>query len=246
MTNALAIAVQGMQNDLYGMDMISQNVANISTPGYRRELASSQSFSDALQNASLDGSNNQIGVSLPVITSILDTTAGPVKYTGRPLDLAIGGNAYFLVNTPAGPAYSRAGNFHLDATGRLVNQNGYPVAGRSGDIVVQGNVSPTIAANGEITANGVVIDQIRLVGFSENPNLQPQGDGLLVPAKEEAQPIDQPNATVQVGYLEGSNVSQLDEMVNMIGTYRNFESLQKLFQGYDQQMGDAIQQLGRF
>ncbi|MBV8636345.1 MAG: flagellar hook basal-body protein [Burkholderiaceae bacterium] len=244
MADALTIAVQGMQNDMQRMDIISQNVVNSATPGYRRALSANQSFGEVLQNSAIPGADHSMAISLPAVTSFLDPAAGPVKSTGNPLDLAINGEGYFELTTPEGPAYTRAGNFHIDASGHLVNQDGYAVSGESGDIVSRDN-NLSISSNGEIKDGGTTVGQLRIVSFADKHKLETTMRGLLIPQGDnEATSVAAPQ--LQIGYIESANVVPLNEMINMLETSRHFESQQKLFQGYDEQLSNAIQKLGQF
>lgn len=245
MADALTIAVQGMHNDMQRMENISLNVANSTTPGYRRTLSVNASFAAVLDGITQSGSGRGIGVTLPTVTTVLDLTAGPIKATGQPLDLALNGDGYFEVMTPTGAAYTRAGNFHLDEAGRLVNQDGYPVSGRGGEIVVNSKNALTISPEGEVSDGENVIAQLRLVDFVDKNGLQMQAQGLLTLKHAGTEQRDA-TATVQAGYLESANVVPLNEMVHMMETSRHFETQQKLFQGYDEQMSSAIQKLGQF
>jgi len=244
MSNALAIAIQSMQNDLQRMDIISQNVVNSAPPGFRRTLAVNQGFGAVLQNSALPSIGHSMTVELPAVTGVLDTTAGPIKSTGQPLDLAINGDGYFELTTPDGIAYTRAGNFHLDESGRLVSQQGYAVNGQGGNIVANGK-TPVIAADGTVSEGTTTLGQIKLVRFADKTRLESRGSGLLAPSDSEAQTTES-TAQLQIGYLENANVIPLNEMINMLETSRHFESQQKLFQGYDEQLSSAIQKLGQF
>jgi len=245
MADALSIAVQSMQNDMQRMDLISLNVVNSATPGYRRALTTNQSFGDVLQISSLNDENHRVEITLPTITSVLDNAAGPIKSTSQPLDLAINGDGYFELTTPEGLAYTRAGNFHIDESGRLVNQDGYVVSGKGGDIVVSGKTSPIISASGDVSDGSTSIGQIRLVSFADKHSLTTRNGGLLVPLDKDAETTES-SAQLQVGFLENANVVPLNEMISMMETSRHFESQQKLFQGYDEQLSSAIQKLGQF
>jgi flagellar basal-body rod protein FlgG len=245
MADALSIAVQSMQNDTQRMDIISQNVVNSATPGYRRALASNAVFAEVLHNSALPVAQHSLGITLPAVTSVLDPSTGSIRATGQPLDLAIDGEGYFELTTPDGPAYTRAGNFHLDESGRLVSQDGFPVSGKAGDIVIDSRTAPTILASGDVNDGERTVGQIRLVKFADKHGLLTGPRGLLVPAKADAQ-TEESAAPLQAGYIENSNVVPLNEMVNMLETSRHFESQQKLFQGYDDALSTAIQRLGQF
>ncbi|PRC93902.1 flagellar hook-basal body protein [Solimicrobium silvestre] len=245
MADAFSIAIQSMQNDMQRMDIISENVANSATPGYRRALSTNQSFGDVLQSSSLSNVTHSIEITLPTVTSVLDTASGSIKSTSQPLDLAISGDGYFELTTPDGLAYTRAGNFHINEDGHLVSQDGYPVSGKGGDIIVNGKSTPTITPSGEVSDGSTAVGQIRIVSFADKHGLQTRSGGLLVSTNNDAETSDS-SAQLQIGFLENANVIPLNEMVSMLETSRHFESQQKLFQGYDEQISSAIQKLGQF
>jgi flagellar basal-body rod protein FlgG len=244
LSNALITAVQSMQNDLQTMESISQNMVNIATPGYKRAITLAHSFGNAMSIAGQADTGLQLNGLTPTLGSVVDLSSGPIKQTGRPWDLAITGEGYFELDTPEGPAYTRAGDFHLDHAGRLVSQGGFAVQGLSGDIVLNGS-DASIDPTGRIMVEGEKVGQIKIVQFQDNKTLVKTGTGLLRPANP-ATPVTEVTPELQVGYLESSNVASMREMVSMLETSRHFESAQKLFQGYDDMLHTSIQKLGEF
>lgn len=243
MTNALTAAVQSMQGDLQYLDTISQNIVNIATPGYRRAIPASAGFDAALHTAGIGGMAAAAAPST-ALQPLFDLSAGPVKQTGKPFDLAIGGDGYFEVDTPQGLSYTRAGDFHLGADGRLLSANGQPVQGLGGDIVLNG-ADASIDDSGQITQDGAIVGQLKIVQFGAGTRLLKTAGGLLQPAAGgSGSVVLQPQ--LQTGHLEGSNVTPMREMVMMMETTRHFEAAQKLYQGYDEVLGSAIQKLGEF
>jgi flagellar basal-body rod protein FlgF len=244
-----------MQSDSAKLDRIAMNMANASTPGYRREVGAlppigatsrGNSFAAYLgageaQSASM---RSTAGASLgaQATATVADTRAGTFKSTGRGLDLALTGTEFFEIGTDAGPAYTRAGEFHVDVRGRLVTAGGNPVMGRGGEIVLT-TPNPTIDGTGMVRENGNVVAQLKIVAFENAKSMARLGDGLWAPG--EGMQIAADNATVvRQGYLENSNVSSLTEMRELIETMRHFESVQRMTQGYDEMIGNAIRKLG--
>lgn len=244
MTNALTTIAQSMQGDLRYMDTISQNMVNIATPGYRRSIPLSRPFEAALQAAGQANPDPALKHAAPALTSVLDLSTGSLKQTGKAWDVAINGEGYFEIATAQGPAYTRAGDFRLDASGRLVTQGGLPVQGMNGDIILNG-ANAAIDHAGNIVQEGDKIGQIKIVRFTDARALVKSATGLLQAAVPENGAIDA-KPELQVGYLENSNVTPMREMVLMMETTRHFEAAQKLFQGYDEMLGTAIQKLGEF
>jgi flagellar basal-body rod protein FlgF len=241
LTNALITAVDSMQNDLRYMETVSQNMVNISTPGYRRAIPVARNFDQALLDA---GSAPAPATPPPAAAASVDLSQGVAKQTGRAWDLAILGDGYFEIATPEGMAYTRAGDFALDARGRLVTQAGFAVQGMQGDLVLNGP-GATVERSGRIMQEGQPVGQIKLVRFADPKALHKTVSGLLQTAGAD-DAVTESHAELQTGYLEGSNVTPMREMVAMMETTRHFESAQKLYQGYDEMLGSAIQKLGQF
>jgi flagellar basal-body rod protein FlgG len=243
MSNALVTAIDSMQNDMRQMETLSQNMVNISTPGYRRAIPSAPAFAHALAAAQPAGLAAP-ATAAPAAQAAVDLSHGAVKQTGRAWDLAIDGDGYFELATPEGPVYTRAGDFALDARGRLVSQSGFAVQGSQGDIVLNGP-DAAIGRDGRITQDGREVGQLRIVRFANAAALERSPSGALRAAAGATGEIDT-RAQLLSGHLEGSNVAPMREMVAMLQTTRHFESAQKLYQGYDEMLGSAIQKLGQF
>ena len=241
MANALAAVAQSMQNDLHHMDTISQNMVNMATPAFKRSIPVTKIFGAEMQS----DTPTSISAGLtPMLSTVIDLSVGPVKQTGRPLDIAIAGEGYFELTSPEGPVYTRAGNFRLDGAGRLVSDNGFAVQGLSGDIILNGP-GATIDHTGQVLQEGAVMGQIKIVQIGSAKSLTKTGNGMLRPASGT---VSVPSATSEllIGHLEGSNVTPLREMIAMMQTTRHFEATQKLYQGYDDMLRTAIQKLGEF
>jgi flagellar basal-body rod protein FlgG len=182
----------------------------------------------------------------------VDPRPGTLRTTGQGLDLAILGDGWFEVATDGGPAYTRKGNFRLDAGGRLVTQEGLPVMGTGGEILLPrgaavidaaGRVFDGQAALGSGVREGAPVGQIKVVQFERASAMQPLGNGLYAPAGE-ALPVREGAVQLQQGALENANVSQLQEMVRLMETVRHFESLQRVTVGYDEMLTTSIRKLG--
>lgn len=260
MRNVFAVALASMQQDMSRVDRIALNLANAATPGYKREVVAARPFVEVLDSASASVSAAAGGVTTedPARTPggvqvLTDTRPGSLRITGQPLDLALAGDGFFEVSTEAGPAYTRQGSFRVDARGRLVTGQGHAVMGRSGDIYLTTR-TPVIDAAGRITEPdattgpsaaepGDPIAQLKVVRF-ENPGaLERLGDGLVAAGPGMAV-ADDGQAQIRQGALENANVSSMQEMVQLMEAMRHFESMQKVAQGYDEMIGQAIRKLG--
>lgn len=253
MNDIFGVALISMHNDMERMDRIALNLANVATPGYRREVVAVQPFTDLVDAAAASGETSSVGEAQGSMQVLTDTRPGSVKATGQPLDLALSGDAFFEVSTSNGPAYTRQGNFRLDGSGRLVTAQGNPVMGTRGEIYlatrtpvidVAGNITePDAPVGTAASVPGVPLAQLRIVRFDGAKTLARMGDGLVA-AGSGMTVLSEGQAQVRQGSLENSNVSSMHEMMQLIETMRHFESTQRIAQGYDEMLGGAIRKLG--
>ncbi|HHW41874.1 MAG TPA: flagellar hook-basal body protein [Syntrophomonadaceae bacterium] len=260
MVRGLYTAAAGMMAKQVQMDVISQNMANAGTPGYRRDEAALRSFPQMLLNRyeSLPAGRGQVAVEIgPVGTgSVVDGVytsyrEGVLQETGNPLDLALHGNAFFVVRDGQGREfYTRNGGFTLDAAGRLVTLAGLAVLGESGgqleEIYVPAGkleVAPEGTLRGAVTAAGQAVQRLALVeGPQPGEVWQKVGDTLF---QSNAPPAMAQGYEVRQGYREGSNVNPVEEMVKMIAAMRAYEANQKVIQATDNTLEKAANEVGR-
>jgi len=235
-----------MLNDSNRLTIISQNIANASTAGYKRKITVDRNFSEYMTLYSADKSQlthgSEIRVGLPYLESKTDPSMGALNYTGNPFDVVAEGNAYFTVRTPEGITYTKQGSFTKNSEGILVNQLGYPILGENGEISLVG-MKPKIDDEGNVTENGSSINKLKLVTFKPGAQLNDVGYGLYT-VNGDSNVDTNASPKVQQGYQEVSNVVIMDEMVKMIETMRNFESAQHFMQGYDDMLDKAINVVG--
>jgi flagellar basal-body rod protein FlgG len=233
MRDAISVVTSAMQADVAGANRISANVANVSTAGYKRQVVSAGAFLDSLNAAA--------GVAPASASSgSVDQRPGALLATGHALDLAISGVGYFEVATPHGPAYTRAGSFHVDSRGRLVDAAGDAVQGADGEIALSSNVVKVDAA-GHVTDNGRAAGQLKIVAPNGAVSIEPLGNGLY--SISSVVPAPSLSRVVQ-GYIENSNVDPMLEMTDLMTTMRHFESLQKAALADDEMLQTAIQKIG--
>ncbi|MEO6936634.1 MAG: flagellar hook-basal body protein [Collimonas sp.] len=247
MEELLGVALQSMQQDMARVDRVAMNLSNALTPAYKREVAvvRTQSARGPSFARMLDaGMAEAAGRDMPDnhIEVLTDTRPGTLKSTGQNLDLAITGSGYFEVQTENGSAYTRQGNFRMDARGRLVTAQGYPVMGKGGDIYLNTS-QPSIDAAGNIIENKLPVAQLKVVQFDKPAGLRRLGDGLVAAGDGMTQ-LQDADVQIRQGYLENANVSSMREMVELTQTMRHFEAMQKVAQGYDEMLGTAIRKLG--
>lgn len=257
MQQIFAIALAAMQQDMARVNSIAGNLANVSTPAYKREIVAARPFVDVLDDAARvsgsSGGPGSLGSAAASMAVMLDSRPGTLKSTGQALDVAITGDGFFEVNTESGPAYTRQGNFRVDARGRLVTAQSEPVMGKGGEIYLTtqtpvideaGNITEPQATSGpSAAAPGTPVAQLKLTSVDKPGEMQRLGNGLLTGGGA-ATPIDDANVHLRQGALENANVSSMQEMVQLIQTMRHFESMQKTAQGYDEMVGTAVRKLG--
>lgn len=256
MQEILAVALGSMQQDMQRLDRVAQNLANVATPGYKREVVVARPFAEMVGAAGLaQVAEAELGEALPPapVQVYADLRPGTVRLTGQPLDLALGGEGFFEVATEDGPAYTRAGSFRVDARGRLVTAAGHAVMGRGGEIQLT-TTRPVIDATGAITEPAATqggaapesahpVGQLRVVRLEDPQAARRLGDGLWATGGKVFE-VEEGQAQIRQGALESSNVSSTQEMVQLVQTMRHFESMQKVAQGYDEMVASAIRRLG--
>jgi len=195
------------------LDSIAHNVANAATPGFKAQhlhirAAEPSRFVDVLQN--------------------IDFSQGSLERTGNALDVALQGDGFFAVRTKDGVAYTRRGNFLLNARQELVTDQGMPVLGEGGRIAARGT-DVRIDGSGTVIVDGAAGDKLKVVRFAKVADLKKRGDGLFVDAGA-ALPKKAEDVRIAPGHLERSNTSVVEQMVAMIEVQRVFETYAKLIQ----------------
>jgi flagellar basal-body rod protein FlgG len=241
--NTITAATEiGMLNDVEALRVVSHNLANVGTVGYKREIGVAAPFDAQLRGASAAALEKGLGASL---SSFTDRTPGTLTHTGNPLDVAIeGDNAYLVIDSGHQEIYSRQGTLRLDADGQLVNLSGQPVLTTNGAVRLTGP-APAIDQEGNIRDNGTLVGQLKLVKIDNPQSLTALGNGQYVGS--DATVADSADAArVRQGYTEAANVITMNEMINLIDTVRHFETSQKLLQGYDGMLERALTDLGNY
>lgn len=240
MIKGIYSAASGMVPRMLKQETISNNLANVNTPGYKRESV----FLRQLNAAEIRASKTESEWQTPMVDKIYtDYSKGSLEYTGEPLDFAIDGDGFFVVETPQGEAYTRGGNFHLDPDGVLVTSDGLPVLSDGGQIQASGG-ELSIDVDGTVKIDGDDFGRLRMVDFEKPYQLEKTSAGIYQPLPD-ANQTELEYTYVRQGYLEKSNVDIIQEMVEMIASYRNYESDQKAIQILDSTVDRAVNQVGR-
>jgi len=217
------------------MDIISQNLSNINTIGYKKDRIS---FKDYVISRSIGFQEAFDGKTMSEVSEVLtDFSKGTHRRTGNPLDIALDGEGFISLENDL---YTRRGDLKIDEEDYLVTQNGLKVLGSNGPIQIPGG-TVEISPSGSIRVNGIEIDRIQIKDFSNPDSLIKLGEEVFS-TKEEG---FLSKAKVMQGYLEESNVNAIREMVLMIKTLREFEAYQKMIQAFDEATTKVTNEMGR-
>lgn len=257
MIRGLYTSAVGMTTKMQKLDVVSSNIANANTTGFKSDTVVTQSFPEHLMNSieALPGSRPHNissigGINLGVAISSIHTNFnnGSLQETGGPLDLALDGRGFFAITSTdqAGniqERFTRSGSFALSNERVLVTQSGDAVLGTSGSPITIPQGELYINDSGSIYVDGNLIDTIRVVNFENKEQLRAEGYGRFI-ALEGA---NQTPFTGQVrqGFLENSNVDIVREMVNMINISRAYEANQRMITIHDTTLGQAVSEIAR-
>ncbi|MBN9372279.1 MULTISPECIES: flagellar basal-body rod protein FlgG [unclassified Hydrogenophaga] len=259
MINSLMIAKTGMTAQQTQLDVISNNLANVSTNGFKRSRAV---FEDLMyQNLRQVGANAaeqaelptglQIGLGVRTVATSRNFTQGSLQQSGNALDVAVNGAGFFQVEMPDGTtAYTRDGSFQRDAQGRMVTSSGFPLT--AGITLPAETESVTVSSDGIVTVKlpgqtqPQQVGQIELANFVNPAGLEPMGQNLFRESVASGAPVDGAPGTTGMGvlmqgYTEQSNVNVVQELVDMIQTQRAYEMNSKSIQTSDQMLQKLAQ-----
>lgn len=244
MNSGMYPAISGSLAAMRRLDIISNNLANVNTPGYKKDK---MTFEGLLAGNANPPSVPQGKTADPILQKeniYIDYSGGTTTQSGNPLDLALAGDGFFAVSTPEGTAYTRQGNFRTSADGKLVTVDGFEVQGAGGAPISIKGSRVEIDAKGVVTVDGVQSGTIAVMDFAKPYALTKVGNALFVPSDPQAAP-ETGLAQIQQGHLEGSNVESISEMVQLIETNRYFEACSKVIKGFDDITAKAAAEIGR-
>ena len=245
MLRGIYISTTAMMTGRKRMDMVTNNLTNVDTTGYKKDIFVAQSFRDVmlsrLHDPKITSSVPEIGllnygVHIDMIRT--DFSQGPLEVTDRRADIALEGDGFFVVDTPEGERFTRAGNFYVNMLGFLVNGDGYQVMGENGAIFVE-NDDFAVNRSGDISNEAGFIDTLRIVAFEDLETLRKAGHNLYTSTAEPTAADGNGYAVLQ-GMLEGSNVDSAREMADMINLYRSYEANSRILRMADETLGRAM------
>ena len=254
MVKGLYTAAMGMNVQAKRLDIISNDLANTDTTGYKKDVAVVSSFKEEYIKRLNDTQNfvpnneviGKITYGAKVDEVYTDFTQGSVISTSLETDMALQGDGFFTVQTPDGLAYTRDGNFSINQYGTLVTKEGYAVMGQEGaielgeDYFTSGN-KLVVQNNGDIYVGSDYIDTLDIANFEDTKALTKMNDNLFTATGARS---DFTGSVIQ-SFLETANVNPVSAMVDMIAVARAYETNQKMIQTQDSILGKAVNELGR-
>lgn len=240
----LYTSTTGMLVQMARQDVISNNLSNANTVGYKKDFSTFVSFPDRLLYAESSMFRTPVGglglgASVNQVSTNLES--GSLRQTDSKLDFAIDGEGFFALQSPQGVRYTKDGQFMLDAQGQIVNKDGFPVLGTNGFPLIPGTSDFYVDTDGQVFANGTLVGQFQLFFPTQPAALQKLGDGTFIGGG--AQGAGQ--ARVLQSHLEGSNVDVTKEIIEMIAGVRAYASNQRAIQVHDDLLGKAVNEVGR-
>jgi flagellar basal-body rod protein FlgF len=207
---------------------ITHNIANANTAGFKRRASS---FSGKLAEQTARQTSGNGGVGEVEFKSEIDFSQGNLNHTERSLDLAIKGEAFFVIESPDRTEYTRNGQFGRSSNGQLIDYQGRLIAGEGGPISIPDEISDSqlmITGDGRVMAEGANFGKIRMVEFGgDMAKLMPAGDNCFI-APEDVMPVAAANSSLEQGYRESSNVDSVSETINLITVSRMYEASMKI------------------
>jgi flagellar basal-body rod protein FlgG len=257
MVKGLYTAYTGMINEQNRMDVLSNNMANVTTVGFKKEGTTSQSFDQVLdlkiKDSTIDYNlatrEGYTTRGVKIGENYVDWSQGSFRITGNTYDLALGGSGFFAVEftNKAGETstkYTRAGEFQLDNEGYIVTHEGdYLLDANGKHIKVDPLKETSIDRQGRIMQDGNTIATIQIADFKDYDYLKRYGETYYEPI--EGAEFTNADGQIYSGYLEASNVSSVQEMVNLITISRQYESNQKIIQTIDNTLETAVTRVGK-
>jgi flagellar basal-body rod protein FlgF len=241
MNSGLYAACTALVSRTQALETLANNLANVSTAGFRGRENLFSSILAAKGNPHISALNqdaNDYGV---LSGTRLDTTQGSLQRTGNDLDVAIEGPGYLTAQTSAGPAYTRGGNLRVSPQGQLITAAGDPVLGDTGAPITILGAPVSISADGTISTNGAITGRLKLVDFPPSVILQSQG-GNYYTAPAGAKPVPSTTSLVHQGMIEASNVNPITSVVEMIGAQRDVETMRRALTMFSSEMDKTAAQ----
>lgn len=251
MVKGLYTAYTGMVNSQHRLDVVSNNLANATTTGFKKEGCTTKAFDEMMgikiKDMTVGRLNQPIGnlaLGAKIGETYRDWGNGSMINTESTYDFALAGKGFFSVSFTnkigeTSTMYTRDGSFQMNSEGYLVTKDGDYILGQSGPIQLPTNINQlSVEPTGEIYADGMYVDTFALVDFEDYNYLEKYGENLFRTVDGATQTDS--TATVNQGYLESSNINVVSEMVDMITIAREYESGQKVINAIDEMLGRMV------
>jgi len=255
MVTGIDAAASGMISVLNMTDIIANNLANVSTNGFKELLPTFKNIGDiALKEKSQDALGNskslgKLSMGSALDSALIDMRQGILKQTGNNLDFAIDGEGFFAVNNNGKEYYTRNGSFVLNNDGILSTKDGNPVLNEKGKTIKINTENTTfnkfeVKADGTLSLDGKQLDKLKIVSFQKPADLANVGNSLFTTVNG-ATPKGAANCKISQGYLESSNSGAIENMINTITASRTYESLSKVVKATEATLDKAVNEVGR-
>jgi flagellar basal-body rod protein FlgG len=258
MTGSIYMAATGALAYKKRLEVLSNNLANVNTVGYKQDKNTFQAYylSELPKSDSANASTpitSQGPLFWTRLESQTDFSTGPLQQTGNGLDMAVVGRGFFAIQTPLGIQYTRRGDFTVSQDGVLVTQQGYPVMGEGGEIMVESVANAfdkkghkiSVDQSGLVSVDGKQVDKLRIVDFEKPHLLEKVGHSLFKTLNLHVVEANPKNFRIEQGSLELSNVDAVRMMTEMIEVIRGYESYQKLIRAVDDVNAKVINEVGK-
>lgn len=256
MIRGIYTAATGMLAQQFVQDALANNLANLNTTAFKQDAPTFRSLHEmALRRYPGASPVGRLGLGSAFDSSEINFAAGPLSSTGNPLDLALNGEGFFVVQTPQGERYARDGRFHVEPAGKgadgkpigyLADAGGKRVMGEKGPIAIPGGAAVAVSEDGSVIANpkdpsgGTVIDRLKIVAAPPSAFRKEGGNLFSINATPAAI-----KTMVRSGFLEGANLNPVSEMVRMITVQRAYEAAQRAVTAQDETLGRTVNDIAR-
>ena len=246
MSGAIYQAAAGALLQQMRMDMLSNNLANVNTTGFKADRPAfrldTKATPDEVSGNLVPG---RLSPFAPPLEALTDFTPGPAARTGNPLDVAIVGEGFLEVQAPEGVRYTRNGNLTINEEGILSTSEGWPVMGQGGEIAIDGS-RVEISDQGQVSVDGEAVDTLKLVNFDQLGQLTKTGNTLFAaPEGVAGNTLEEEQVQIAQGFLEGANVDAIRTMTEVIETMRVFEAYQRIIRSVDETTAKTVNEVGK-
>lgn len=258
MVSGIEAAAAGMMSFQNLNDVIANNLANVNTAGFKQLIPTFKNISniqikDKSVNNNYSNNDNYIGKlssGSALDSTMLDLKQGALRKTDNKLDFAISGQGFFTVGTQNGDCYTRNGSFSINNEGNLVTQDGNPVLNTNGSVVkIDIKTSDidklNVSEDGTIFFNNNKVDKLKIVDFEKSTDLITIGNSFYKTSSNDVNSIEAKNCKINQGFIEGSNSSSIENMINSISATRTYEALSKVIKTTETTLDKAVNDVGR-